>query len=127
MLQTTKSPAPVRMALERGGLLMVGVVFAVGTAWLASASRQRLEPPFSGWAGSDDMSTDTIRLSAGEHAVTWRAPCDLDVDLWRKNAGSDVLMTQVGFGPRGTRTLPVRAGDYFLSVGATCDWTASIR
>jgi hypothetical protein len=50
----------------------------------------------------------------------------LDVDLWA-NDGEDVFVEQAGLSASGSHTMNLPTGYYFLSVGATCDWVASIR
>ena len=137
METTQRAAAPSLLGQVRtaAGLTLLGIgaavlfwagMVAVWRATSAAPMAAKVPQPLV-IDGGGDMSTDPFRLWAGVHRLTWTAPCLLDVDLWRITHDGPVFMYQVGAGRERDARIPVVfSGDYILSVGAACDWQATV-
>lgn len=136
--QTQKRPAPVllRQALGRGALMAVGVVFAVGTAWMASADRrqgsaadvQQNAPVTWAWEGTGSDTTGAVDVeTTGERIVGWSAPCPVSVVMTPWNDGTAGEDDELGTGKVGASTMTLAAGGYFFSVEGACDWVVRVN
>lgn len=136
--QTQKRPAPVllRQTLERGALMAVGVVFAIGTAWMASADRRRLAVVEDVkqnvslawvWKGTGSDTTGAMDVkTAGERVVGWSASCPVSVVMTPWNDGRAGKDVEIGAGKVGASTMTLAAGGYFFFVDGACDWVVRV-
>lgn len=137
MTATGKAPTADPLGRARSGLGMALMgVGAVVLLWVGAALGTRLLPSSaaysvsSDWFGASGEGSDTTvmfeTMGAPLH-VTWRAACPIGAKVFEwdgKEAGRSLVFAH---GRKGSRTLPLPPGSYFLEVTAACAWSVAIN